>query len=227
MAAGVPLQALPALERVLLLAPHPDDEVLGAGGTVALLAAAGCEVRVLMATAGEGDPHSGLAGDELARRRKREAAAACAVLGLGEPTWWGFGDGSLPGRQAELDGALARAVADFAPQAVFLPWFGDGHADHAALGRVAVPDGVQVWAYEIWTPLPAPNRLIDITSVIDRKRFALALHTTAGLSIELDSLLALSRYRSAHGLFGHGWAEAFLVTSAPEYRDLSAGRTVN
>jgi len=224
VASGFPLQALPTLERVLLLAPHPDDEILGAGGTMARLAALGCDVTVAIATAGEGDPHSKLLADELMRRRQNEAAQACAVLGLRPPSWWGLPDGQLPTHHAALAEAVARAVAEVRPQVVFMPWFGEGHADHAALGKVPLPDDTEVWAYEIWTPLPAPNRLVDITTVIDRKRDALACHTTAGRTISLEALLALSRYRSAHGLFGQGWAEAFFVTSAEDYRTLWQGQ---
>ena len=221
-----PLVGLPALRRVLVLAPHPDDESIGAGGTLARLAEAGAEVEVVVLTDGERTPGTGLAPDEVGRRRRREATRACAVLGARPPRFLGLADESLPAQVAELAGRLGALVPELAPDALFLPWFGDGHPDHravtAAVERAGPVDPLDIWAYETWTPLPA-NRIVDITPVIDRKRTALAAHETAGAAFDLEAMVGLDRYRSVHGLAGHGWAEAFLVAPVSGY--LSLART--
>jgi LmbE family N-acetylglucosaminyl deacetylase len=224
LAGDGPLVGLPSLRRVLVLAPHPDDETIGAGGTLARLAAAGATVEVVVLTDGEATPGTGLEVAEAGRRRRQEAARACVHLGLAPPKFGGHPDGGLAQRQAELAGELGALVPDLAPQAVFLPWFGDGHPDHravsAALARTGLPDRVDVWAYETWAPLPA-NRVVDITPVVDLKRRALAAHVTAGAAFDLDAMIGLNRYRSVHGLAGRGWAEAFLVAPAPRYLALA------
>lgn len=220
-----PRVGLPPLRRPLVLAPHPDDETLGPGGTLARLAAEGAAVTVLVLTDGEATPRTGLGRRELGRRRREEAGVACQRLGLSQPRFLGHPDGGLAEREAEVAGALAALVSETGADAVFLPWFGDGHPDHrvptAALGRAGVTGNVEVWAYEVWAPLPA-NRLVDVTPVMARKREALAAHRMASASFNLEALLALNRYRSVHGLGGHGWAEAFLVGSVEEYLELAA-----
>jgi LmbE family N-acetylglucosaminyl deacetylase len=105
-------------------------------------------------------------------------------------------------------------------EALFLPWFLDGHPDHqalsAALAMVTPPPSVDVWAYETWTPLPA-NRLVDITSVIETKRAAVAAHATAHLAFDVGATIGLNRWRSIHGLMGNGYAEAFMAGPVAEY----------
>ena len=111
------------------------------------------------------------------------------------------------------------------PEAVFLPWFLDGHPDHRALGialeQAGVRAEVELWGYETWTPLPA-NRLVDITKVFDRKERALAAYETAHLAFDVSSMLGLNRYRSAHASLGKGYVEGFLVAPAPRWFELAA-----
>src|SRR5258705_520985 len=75
--------------RVLVIAPHPDDE-LGCGGTLLLHARAGDEVHVAYVTDGRGSGVGGLTPDEMARRRKEEAAAVTPVLRLAGMRWLGL-----------------------------------------------------------------------------------------------------------------------------------------
>jgi LmbE family N-acetylglucosaminyl deacetylase len=132
-----------AAMRFVVLAAHPDDETLGAGGLMARLAALGAEVDVLLCTAGEGShPDSPTTSpDELAQARLAEFAAALAALGLRDRwRFLGLPDRSL-GSQAD---AVAVAVRDAAarlpgrPDRLVLvaPYRSDGHADHDALGAV-------------------------------------------------------------------------------------------
>ncbi len=159
--AGLPALALPALPlpaapgRALVLAAHPDDEVLGAGGLLSRLARAGWRVDVVWASDGEGS-HPGskvLAPVELARRRREESLAAREVLGLqGDVTWLGLPDSGL----ARHEDAVGRAMADLLPGADLLlaPWSEDGHPDHEVCGRVArragAAAGVEVWELPVW-----------------------------------------------------------------------------
>src|SRR5205809_8147276 len=79
---GRPFHALPALgARLLVLAPHPDDEVLGAAGMIDAAVRRGAAVRVVVATDGEAGPDKSGAGNELPRRRREETRHALADLG--------------------------------------------------------------------------------------------------------------------------------------------------
>lgn len=150
-----------AAMRFVVLAAHPDDETLGAGGLVARLAALGAEVEVLLCTAGEGShPDSPTTSPaELAQARLAEFDAAVAALGLkGKWRFLGLPDRGL----ASQADAIAMAVRDAAARlsgrpdrlVVIAPFRSDGHADHDALGAVAADvarqDGHALLEYPIW-----------------------------------------------------------------------------
>ena len=225
-----PVTGLPRFRRVLVVAPHPDDETLGCGGTMALLADGGASVTVITATDGEATRGSRLSPEETARQRRTEAQQAAAVAGA-TPRFLGLADGSLSEQMADLIRGLRTAIVELEPEAVFAPWLLDGTSDHRAVAealRGALADrgtdgAPQIWGYEVWTAL-IPNRIVDITSVIERKRAALAAHETAALALDLSAGEGLGRWRTMHSLGGRGWAEAFLASSPEQYRTLRAER---
>lgn len=219
---GRPTIGLPRARRALVLAPHPDDETLACGGTIAALAAAGCAVRVLVVTDGEGTKVD-LAPDDVRRRRRAEVATACEALGVGPPILLGFPDGDVARRTVPLAREVAAQLTSFEPDVVLLPWFGDGHADHAAVNHALADADTAaeplVLGGETWTPAPI-TRLVDVTGSEGALRAAVAAHATAAVSFDLEAMLGLKRYRSVHGLRGRGLAEGFLAAPLPDYRHL-------
>ena len=174
----------PARGRVLLLAPHADDDVLGAGGTCALHAAQGDPVHVIVAYDGvEGDPERRHDPAELRRVRQREARAGGAHLGLTHYEFLGYPEGHLPGPDELLAASrkLAERVRALAVDTVYAPWVGEQHLDHHVLARATrlalALAGFRgaAWGYEVWTPL-VPTLVVDITAVFEQKRAALAEH---------------------------------------------------
>lgn len=134
-----------ACPRVVLVAPHPDDETLALGATLADLAAAGVDVTVVTAT------HGGLAPGATIRRLEGDAAIATLDPSI-TAVWWNFPDGDLARCEAEL-GELLEALID--DRTVLLaPVEYDGHADHDALGRAAVTvarrAGSVLLHYPVW-----------------------------------------------------------------------------
>src|SRR5688572_29127120 len=119
---------LPPHARVLCLAPHADDELLGCGGTLALHRLQHDPVRVVVAF----DGRLGLDAGEVAERRKREALRGGAILGLSDYVFLDHPEGHVPTDQELERGAdeLAREVARFVPDLVYVPWLGDAHRDH-------------------------------------------------------------------------------------------------
>jgi len=138
-----------AWPSVVVVAAHPDDEVLGVGGTIAMLAAAGVRLRLIAVTDGEAS-HPGADPARLGQVRAAERTAALAVLGAGraEVIRLGFPDTALAAREDELAAVLREQCAGFG--VCLAPWDGDAHADHEAAGRAARRAGLPVLSYPIW-----------------------------------------------------------------------------
>ena len=184
--APLPDTAPPARGRVLLLAPHPDDDVLGAGGTCALHAAQGDFVQVLVAYDGRaGDPARRFEGAGYAERRRAEARAGGAHLGFTRYEFLDQPEGHLPTPRELLAGArqLAERVRALAVDTVYAPWVGEHHVDHHVLARAArlalalAGFRGRAWGYEVWTPL-VPTWIVDVSAVHARKLAALAEHAS-------------------------------------------------
>ncbi|MCB5282038.1 bifunctional PIG-L family deacetylase/class I SAM-dependent methyltransferase [Arthrobacter sp. AL08] len=150
---------------VIVLAAHPDDESLGAGGLMARLERLGARVTVLLCTAGESShPDSpSTTPEQLAGVRLKEFGGALERL-LPEPEWrfLGLPDGRLADHREELRAALQRAIAEataasgLPPAGITLvaPYRHDGHTDHEELGAAAAEaanaGGHGLLEYPIW-----------------------------------------------------------------------------
>jgi LmbE family N-acetylglucosaminyl deacetylase len=143
--------------RVVVVAPHPDDETLGAGATLAAWAATGdLPVTVVAVTDGEGS-HPGsptLRPAELAERRHTERHRALAALGLADATMVraGLPDGGVAGHRGVLTDLLDELLRP--GDTLLAPLPGDGHPDHDAVAgvadEVAARHGVTRWHYAVW-----------------------------------------------------------------------------
>jgi LmbE family N-acetylglucosaminyl deacetylase len=208
---------------VLLLAPHPDDEVLGAGGTLRKHVAAGDEVSVAFVTDGRRGGRSRRAPGDIAQVRMQEARAACARLGVHACDFLGAADGTF-----EPDGALAAAVRDLVarrrPRLLYVPGFEERHRDHlltSALAAQAWLDTGGDWtvcAYEVWTPL-RPNCVVDVTAHMDDKRAAMLCHASQLERLDYTGAMeGLARYRAALAPLPHvRFAEAFWRCTPEEH----------
>lgn len=155
--AGTPESVwLPFLERldppelvlpdgpITLVAPHPDDEVLGCGGMLCNAAESGRAVRVIAVTDGEAsNPGGSVDPIELARRRVIETETALAALGVPPPQRLALPDG---GADILEDAVAALPLTG----TVLAPWIGDGHPDHEAVGRGCRRTGATVLEFPVW-----------------------------------------------------------------------------
>jgi LmbE family N-acetylglucosaminyl deacetylase len=216
--------ARPPRGRVLVLAPHTDDEVIGAGGTCALHVAQGDPVSVIVAYDGiEGDPERRFERAELIALRQRESRAGGAHLGLKAYEFLGHPEGHVPGPAALLAGArsLAERVRALEVDTVYAPWIGEHHLDHHVLAR-AVRLALALagfrgaaWGYEVWTPL-VPTRIVDVSAVHARKEAALREHRSQLSYHDLVTKgLALSRQRAMYLAKEAQHGEAFAPLGAP------------
>lgn len=219
-----PVVGPPGAKRVLVVAPHPDDESLAFGGTIAALTDAGATVTVVFVTDGDATRGSGLPGPEVARRRAREGDEACALLGVTDVVHLRHPDGAVAAHLSSVVTGLRALAERCRPELVLVPWPLDGHPDHraaAAAACEAVAADVPMWGGEVWTPLPA-TRVVDVTPQIERKERAILTHRTALHAFDATAIIGLNRYRSVHGLSGEGYAEAFVAADAATFRRLLA-----
>ena len=207
----------PVTARVMCIAPHMDDDVIGPGGTLALHRAKNSSVTVIFCAAGK--------TPEEDRVRKAEARAAAELMAFERVDWLDFPEGALSPNEPRLAAELARRLKELAPEQIFCPYFADHHRDHSAvaLALAAAIESVrwvgEVWCYEVWSPL-WPNVAVDISSVVDVKRQAIALYASqvAGLHY-VDGTLGLNRYRALRVYVDY--AEAFFVSDAAEFVELT------
>jgi LmbE family N-acetylglucosaminyl deacetylase len=144
--------------NTLVLAPHPDDETLGCGGTIALKRELGSRVTVCIATRGTGGGRRSTLGDQLPLVRAEETQGACRRLGVdaAEIRWLGHDDSTLERHADSLLEPLCELINEVDPAQLFVPFFVDAHNDHrtlftAALSAVArIRSPAAVYAYPVW-----------------------------------------------------------------------------
>jgi LmbE family N-acetylglucosaminyl deacetylase len=187
--AQLPAADISGWSSAVIVAAHPDDEVLGVGGIMAALAVAGARLRLVAITDGEAS-HPGTTGSPaLARRRVGETAEALHMLGAQqtEVIRLGLRDTGLAAREDEIAARLGDLVTGF--DACLAPWTRDVHADHEAAGRAARRASERTLGYPVWMwhwAVPGDPRVpwhrarrVNLTATMAaRKRDAIACFTS-------------------------------------------------
>ncbi|MDO8586159.1 MAG: PIG-L deacetylase family protein [Armatimonadota bacterium] len=214
--------------KTLVVAPHPDDEVLGCGGVMARHAARGDEVHVVVMSRGAPE----IFPPEQVERTRTELREAHGILGVTGATFLDFPAPKLdavPGH--ELADGIAKVIRAVQPTIVYLPHRGDLHADHQVVylaGLVAARpiDGCSVkkilcyetlseteWASPHGDAAFIPTVFADITDHLKTKIEALSCIRSQikepPHSRSLEVIEALARFRG--GTVGLTAAEAFAL----------------
>jgi N-acetylglucosamine malate deacetylase 1 len=181
------------MRRVLVFAAHPDDEVLGMGGTLAIHTDRGDEVRVVVVTDGSSTQYPG--DTELRIRKEEEALQAAAELGVRDYVHLDLPDmrlDTLP--HVEVNAVVEQQVRDVEPEIVYTvqPDVNRDHRaifDSVAVGTRPTPDQTvrRVLTYAPtssteWTPAPVswfvPNWFVDVSATLERKVAAFSHYET-------------------------------------------------
>ncbi len=185
----------------IIISPHPDDESLGCGGTIAALAKAGKNVHIIFVSDGSmSHPNSQkYIAPLLMQLREREALAAANILGI-PATYCHFmrlKDGAVPAIEStgftEAVSKMSELLKNVQPQTIILPWKNDPHRDHKASWQITaaaiIQAGLQVnlLHYLIWfwergdvddELLKTTLCKIDINSVVEIKHAAIKAHAS-------------------------------------------------
>jgi LmbE family N-acetylglucosaminyl deacetylase/glycosyltransferase involved in cell wall biosynthesis len=222
----VPYESVKCLGNgvVLVLAPHPDDEVFGCGGAIMSQVDAGDPVHVIILT--DGGRQEGMGDDPqlYMEQRKRESIDAASILGYGSPLFWGLPDRGLKYGEQLIQRVIS-AIREFDAQLIYAPSLLEMHPDHRVLGMVAAEalrrhgNDIRLAMYEVGIPL-CPNRLLDITPFMARKQTAMKCFASQFEIQDYDQhISALNRFRTYTLSKEIKAAEAYFLVTAKEIRN--------
>ena len=214
-------------KRVLVFAPHPDDETLACGGSLCLHATAGDDIQVVVLTNGAaGDSEGQAKRDAYIALRAEETIKACEILGITKVVFLNFEDRALSGAPHALFRIIS-IIDQFQPELIYAPSAVDFHPDHRA-AHFLICSAVKsshhdfdIAFFEV-NQLLNPNCIVDITKVSDRKYAAVDVyHSQLQEKNYKEICKGLNRFRSLtlaeHAVF----AEAFFLINASVIRKSS------
>lgn len=212
-------------KNALVLAPHPDDDCFGCGGTIKKLTQNGARVAVAyFCDGGSGGKEGSRRDPDLVKIRKEEAERAGQLLGVTEQVFFGFFDGDLAAGENTAK-ALDSLIGRLNPDIIFVPSFLDNHPDHRVVNEILVNVisqnniSAEIYAYEVWTPLFA-NRIVMINDVLSVKKEAIHQHRSQLMFRSYDkAILGLNEYRAQINNQS-GFAEAYFATTPEIYKKL-------
>ncbi|MGD0807852.1 MAG: PIG-L deacetylase family protein [Anaerolineales bacterium] len=212
--------------KILVIATHPDDEVLGCGGAIARHIARGDRVEVVIVTRGAPELYS----EGQVNILRQELHAAHSILGVSVAHFLDFPAPKLDTvPQHELADSIGARIREYQPETVYFPHRGDLHSDHRAVFQstlvAARPIGPQSvrrllsyetlseteWAAPIGEEAFLPNVFIDIAEFLEKKKQAMAAYRSQLKEFphprSLQSMESQARLRG--GTAGFQAAEAF------------------
>lgn len=218
------------MNKVIVVAPHADDEIIGCGATMAKHIKNGDEVYVIIATnASKGAPD--LYNEEIVANIRNEALHAHNFLRITKTFFLDFPAPALNAfPEFEISMELLNVFSQVMPNILYLPHSGDIHQDHKAIYRASLvaarPQGnnklERIYCYETlseteWTPMSekpfVPNHFVDVSDVFELKCKAMGFYKSQikvfPHSRSLDTFEALAMYRGS--TIGVKRAEAFTV----------------
>lgn len=177
---------------VLVLAAHPDDEVIGAGAMLAWHAQRGHAVTVVHATDGaKGDP--GAREHDIRAVRRAEGIEALSRLGIGAPRHWDLPDGELPEHLGALTERVAAVMREVQPKTLYSFHAGEAHRDHRAIAAStaaaahALPADCRCLLYGV-NFVPPGGTLFDVTDTYARCYRALQAYASQNAYIDLPGM---------------------------------------
>jgi len=212
--------------KIIVIAPHPDDEILGVGGSIARFVNEGNEVHVVIVTKGTED----LFSYSLIETARNEAKKACEYLGVKNLHFLdGFPAAKLDTKpNYQLNKIIFEIIQEIKPEILFIPHRGDIHKDHQLVHEsvlvAARPNSskyhpIQIMSYETLSETEwslnsfIPNVFIDISEHLDAKINAMKFYKSQlkqfPHSRSIESIKSLARLRG--GTINVKYAEAFML----------------
>jgi len=211
----------PDAQKVLVLAPHPDDETIGCGGTIALYSSKGVDVHLAVISPGENIALEYSEDIDIAAVRRQELEVSSQILGIQNVYFLGFPDGQLALNKEGIEEKLKDIIDEINPDIIFAPCPFEHHADHRAVSEVAISFLIKgctfrIAFYGVYGTIRL-NTLVDISNVISiKKRAVKSYYFSLFRQPDLfnESIEAFNRFWSFYTR-RLGYYEAFWVVSGP------------
>lgn len=214
-------------KRVLVFSPHPDDDLIGCGGSIAKHIKQENQVTIVYMTSGDAGSLK-YSKEELTKIREEETEEAAKIFGLNDLIFLRNPDGYVEYNKDNLVKIIS-VIREKKPNLIYIPHENDSHKDHAkthelvteAIDRASGPwfqeckgkpwSVETVLCYEVWTPLQEVSYVENITDFIELKIKALEQHKSQIQDIRYDEAVkGLNKYRGV--MTGKGkYCECFQV----------------
>ncbi|MFC2947541.1 PIG-L deacetylase family protein [Virgibacillus sediminis] len=208
--------------KVLVLAPHMDDETIGPGGVIRKHANEGAEVHCAFVTDGSNSV-SDLSKDELIHTRMKEMEEAKGILGIDSIHYMGLPDGKVESNE-ESRRKFRDIIETVQPDIIYCTSYVDAHTDHTQTAKTLADvlkdmedPSMTLRLYEINCPIPPSfvNCVMDISdTVADKKR---AIEVFSSQAIAFDGFLELNRLKRELAAEDIQAAEVFVEPTIPAF----------
>ena len=192
--------------NILIVSAHPDDMEIGMGGTAAKLAEKAIITSVVVTNGGRASNPFAWTEQRMAEVRRGEALAAAAVLGVKDVAFFNEPDAAEDIDAVVVKQKLAEIIRRLRPIEVFtLDPEHDRHPAHRLVGKLVTDSLLETghtpsagaWAYELWGPFSAWDRLEYIDAYVAKKMLAIAEHRSQVATIPYgEGVLGLNRWRA-------------------------------
>ncbi|MBS1266433.1 MAG: Diacetylchitobiose deacetylase [Candidatus Woesearchaeota archaeon] len=180
-------------ENIIVIAAHPDDAVLGVGGTIAKYIQQGKNVTVIRFSYGE-KSHQWLKKHVTKKMRKKEAESAKEILGFKKSIYLGLEEGKFKQEAKKIKTKLKKIIKKQKPSKIFTHNLQDPHKDHQAVCNIVleIVDNIkiqtEVYMFDIWNILnfkriPYPRLYIDISDTFKTKTQAIKCYSSQWASL--------------------------------------------
>jgi len=210
--------SVPKANKIIIIAPHTDDEILGPGGTLIKCLMLNKSVTVIYLSSGKPIVQNNKDAKEISRK-----------LGFNS-VFLDFPLGDFPITEDSIS-IIAQEINKVHPKAIFLPFLFDDHDDHRRASELIFNvskvhqklfSNIEIWGYQVYTSLPL-NVVVDITDVVDKKEELIRLYRAqAKVRDWANYSIGLNAYNSRFLKTGSkkSFAENFFVVPWHEYKKI-------
>jgi N-acetylglucosamine malate deacetylase 1 len=189
--------------KVLIIAPHPDDESIGCGGSVCTHVKRGDSVAALFLTSGELGLKQ-MRARQAKEIREAEALRACRVLGIQDADFLRLPDWTMGEDISKAIAGVLPIIQRSKPGLIYLPHANEWHPDHRATLPIVravlsqLGSNPKLFGYEVWTPLTEYQHVQNITEFMPQKLRALRKHESQISQWDyVRAVRGLNEYRGA------------------------------